>query len=208
MLRETMRAAAVCAPITERWFRSSIKPTEMPAATNHHEVSLVTTVDQRSFFGIPFELELELGYSVRSAEFFPLADGWQPTTEVDLIGLGTPSSWAIFTVTEETVDLTGTVEDAGGTPLCALALASGQFMFTCNPNGPYSLLDLPTEGDGTVKRQVYVDGVFPDSAGKRIDASGTVLLQNTATPVCAMALGNGQFGFTCDGTGNYMDASS
>jgi hypothetical protein len=135
------------------------------------------------------------------------------------------------------VDLTGTVQDQGGTPLCALALASGQFMFTCNPNGPYSLLDLPTESDGTVKRQVYVDGffpnvetltgstdetvvmtragncpdynsfpepgVFPDSAGKRIDVSGTVLLQNTQTPVCAMVLGNGQFGFTCDGTGTY-----
>jgi len=139
--------------------------------------------------------------------------------------------------TEETVDLTGTVEDAGGTPHCALVLASGQFMFTCNPNGPYSLLDLPTENDGTVKRQVYVDGFFPsvetltgsvdetvvmtragncpdynsfpepgvspDSAGKRINVSGTVLLQNTQTPVCAMALANGQFGFTCDGTGTY-----
>jgi len=135
------------------------------------------------------------------------------------------------------VDLTGTVEDAGGTPLCALALASGQFMFTCNPNGSYDLQDLPRAGDGTVKRQVYVDGffpnvetltgstdetvvmtratnctdynafpapgTFPDSAGKRIDVSGTVLLQNTQTPVCAMVLGNGQFGFTCDGTGTY-----
>ena len=135
------------------------------------------------------------------------------------------------------VDLTGTVEDASGTPLCALALASGQFMFTCNPNGPYSLLDLPTETDGSAKRQVYVDGffpnvetltgstdetvvmtragncpdynsfpepgVFPDSAGKRIDVSGTVLQQNTQTPVCAMVLGNGQFDFTCDGTGTY-----
>jgi hypothetical protein len=151
-------------------------------------------------------------------------------------------TWAEFTPVDgppppSGVDLTGTVEDAGGTPLCALALASGQFMFTCNPNGPYSLLDLPTENDGTVKRQVYVDGffpnvevlqgsvdetvvmtragncpdynsfpqpgVFPDSAGKRINVSGTVLQQNTQTPVCAMALANGQFGFTCDGTGNY-----
>jgi PKD repeat protein len=135
------------------------------------------------------------------------------------------------------VDLTGTVEDAGGTPLCALALASGQFMFTCNPNGPYDLQDLPRENDGTVKRQVYVDGFFPNvetlpgsddetvvmtrasncpdynafpdpgvnpgSDGKRIDVSGTVLLQDTQTPVCAMVLGNGQFGFTCDGTGSY-----
>ena len=135
------------------------------------------------------------------------------------------------------VDLTGTVEDAGGTALCSLVLASGQFMFSCDPNGPFSLTGRPTENDGTVKRQVYVDGffpnvevlqgsvdetvvmtragtcpdynsfpdtgVFPDSAGKRINVSGTVLLQNTQTPVCAMVLANGQFVFTCDGTGSY-----
>jgi len=135
------------------------------------------------------------------------------------------------------VDLTGTVQDAGGTQLCSLVLASGQFDFSCNPNGPFSLLDLPTESDGTVKRQVYVDGFFPNvetlsgsadetvvmtranncpdynsfpepsvvpgSAGQQINVSGTVLLQNTQTPVCAMALANGQFGFTCDGTGTY-----
>ena len=135
------------------------------------------------------------------------------------------------------LDLSGSVTDAGGTPLCSLVLASGQFDFSCNPNGPYSLLDLPRATDGTVKRQVYVDGffpnvenlpgstdetvvmtraidcpdynsfpapgVFPGSAGNRINISGTVLLQNTQTPVCAMVLGNGQFGFTCDGTGSY-----
>ena len=148
------------------------------------------------------------------------------------------ASWAVHEGNVGGVfDLTGTVQDQGGAPLCSLTLASGQFMFTCNPNGPYELLDLPTETDGTVKRQVYVDGffpnietltgstnetvvmtrasncpdynsfpepgVFPDSAGKRIDVSGTVLLQNTQTAVCAMVLGNGQFGFTCDGTGTY-----
>jgi len=135
------------------------------------------------------------------------------------------------------VTLTGDVQDEVGTPLCSLALASGQFMFTCNPNGPYELLDLPTESDGTVKRQVYVDGFFPNvetltgsadetvvmtrasncpdynsfpepsvvpgSADKQINVSGTILLQNTQTPVCAMALANGQFGFTCDDTGTY-----
>ena len=135
------------------------------------------------------------------------------------------------------LDLDGTVTDAGGSPLCALVLASGQFVFSCNPNGPFSLTDLPREADGTVKRQVYVDGFFPNvatltswtngtvvmtragncpdynsfpdpgvnpgSAGKRIDVSGTVLLQNTQTPVCAMVLANGQFDFTCDGSGSY-----
>lgn len=135
------------------------------------------------------------------------------------------------------VDLTGNVEDTGGTPLCSLVLASGQFTFTCNPNGPYSLLNLPRESNGTVKRQVYVDGffpnvmtlpgsvnedvvmtranncpdynsfpnpgVFPGSAGKRINISGKILLQNTQTSICAMVLANGQFGFTCDGSGSY-----
>ena len=136
------------------------------------------------------------------------------------------------------VDLTGTVENADGTGLCALVLASGQFMFSCNPNGPYSLLDVSRETDGSVKRQVYVDGFFPNvetlsgsvdetvvmmrtsscpdynsfpnpsknssSAGKWIDISGKVLLQNTQTPVCAIVLANGQFSFTCDGTGSYF----
>ena len=144
---------------------------------------------------------------------------------------------AITTSTSDLVDLAGTVKDADGTGLCALVLASRDFMFSCNPNGPYSLTNLPRESDGTVKRQVYVDGffpevdvlqgsvdeivvmtrasscpdynsfsdpsVFPDSAGERIDISGMVLLQDTQTPICAIVLANGQFGFTCDGTGSY-----
>jgi len=135
------------------------------------------------------------------------------------------------------VDLTGTVQDAAGTGLCAMVLASGQFTFSCNPNGPFSLTDLPREPDGTVKRQVYADGffpgidvltesvdepvimaaagscpdynppsnagVFPDSAGKRIDVSGSVLLQDTQTPLCALVLANGQYMFSCDGSGSY-----
>jgi hypothetical protein len=135
------------------------------------------------------------------------------------------------------VDLSGEVQNASGTPLCSMVLASGQFQFTCNPNGPYSLPDLPREGDGTVKRQVYVDGFFPKidvlqgstnevvvmqragtcpnyndpsspgnnpgSAGDRVNISGQILLQNSNTPICAMVLANGQFQFSCDGTGNY-----
>jgi len=49
----------------------------------------------------------------------------------------------------------------------------------------------------------YDPGFFPDSAGKRIDISGLVLLQNTQTPICAMVLANGQHMFSCDGTGSY-----
>ena len=137
----------------------------------------------------------------------------------------------------ETVDLTGFVQDPGGTGVCAIVLASGQFMFSCNPDGPFSLTDLPRENDGTVKRQIYADGflprvdvlsdsvdetvvmtragtcpdynpsydptVTPGSAGARVDISGSVLLQDTATPICAMVLANGQFMFSCDGMGSY-----
>ena len=134
-------------------------------------------------------------------------------------------------------DIDGSVETSDGTGLCSMVLASGQYMFSCNPNGPLSLKHLPTEIDGTVKRQVYVDGFFPrvdilpgsvnetvlmarsgtcpsyntpydpafvpGSAGMWINISGTVYLQNSQTPVCAMVLANGQYMFTCDGTGNY-----
>ena len=46
-------------------------------------------------------------------------------------------------------------------------------------------------------------GVLPGSAGKRIEISGKVLLQDSQTPICAMVLANGQYTFSCDGTGHY-----
>ena len=49
----------------------------------------------------------------------------------------------------------------------------------------------------------YDPGVFPDSAGQRIDISGSILLQDTQTPICAMVLANGQYAFSCDGSGGY-----
>ena len=145
-------------------------------------------------------------------------------------------SYVLQTVTDS-VDLSGTIKTINGQDICAMVLASGQFMFSCNPTGVFSLTGLPSENDGTVKRQIYADGffpkidilpgssddavvmtrsgtcpsyntpydpgVFPGSAGKRIDISGTILLQDTQTPICAMVLANGQFMFTCDGTGSY-----
>jgi hypothetical protein len=45
--------------------------------------------------------------------------------------------------------------------------------------------------------------VLPDSASRWIDISGRVFLQNSATPVCALVLANGQFAFSCDGSGSY-----
>ena len=49
----------------------------------------------------------------------------------------------------------------------------------------------------------YDPAVVPGSAGKWIDITGKVLLQNSQMPICAMVLANGQKMFSCDGTGNY-----
>lgn len=59
------------------------------------------------------------------------------------------------------VNLGGTIRTSDGTPVCAMALASGQFMFSCNPIGDFSLSNLPREADQTVKLQVYAAGFLP-----------------------------------------------
>lgn len=136
------------------------------------------------------------------------------------------------------VDLSGTIKTDTGLDICAMVLASGQYMFSCNPIGDFSLAGLPREPDGTVKRQIYADGflpkinvltgtatseavmlenagtctsynmpyspgTYPGSAGTWIDISGNVYLQNSSTPICAMVLANGQYMFSCDGSGSY-----
>ena len=68
-----------------------------------------------------------------------------------------------------TVNLSGKVQttfffpDGGAevVPVCAIVLASGEFMFSCDPIGPFSLNNLPREADGNVVRQIYADGFFP-----------------------------------------------
>ena len=136
------------------------------------------------------------------------------------------------------VDISGTIKATNDADICAMVLASGQYMFSCNPMGMFSLTDLPRESNGTVKRQIYADGFFPKvdilhdsvdeavvmtrsgtcpsyntpydpsfvpgSAGKWINIAGKVLLQDSQTPICAMVLANGQYMFSCDGTGSYL----
>ena len=58
------------------------------------------------------------------------------------------------------VDLSGTVQDAGGTGLCAMVLVNGQFTFSCDASGSYAL-NIPLDTNGQVKLQVYGDGFAP-----------------------------------------------
>jgi hypothetical protein len=60
-------------------------------------------------------------------------------------------------------NLKGTVQTADGTPMCALAIASGHSMFTCSPPiGTFSFTDLPLEPDGSITLQLYADGFYPN----------------------------------------------
>jgi hypothetical protein len=180
--------------------------------------------------GQPFAQEQSfeqwLGRSVGFVKFIQSIDG-----------VGTTNELLTSSFIDTPVDLTGTIKTDGGNDICAMVLASGQFMFSCNPVGVFSLTDLARANDGTVKRQIYADGFFPkidtlpgsiddavlmtrsgtcpsyndpydpgsfpDSQGKRIDISGAILVQDTQTPICAMVLANGQFMFSCDGSGSY-----
>ena len=61
---------------------------------------------------------------------------------------------------------------SGTTPLCALVLANGQSMFSCNPNGPFELSHVPLDGDGQVEVQIFVAGFAPFK--QKITPSGAV----------------------------------
>lgn len=50
---------------------------------------------------------------------------------------------------------------SGATPLCALVLANGQSMFSCGPDGPFSLQAVPLDGNGQIDVQVFVSGFAP-----------------------------------------------
>lgn len=61
------------------------------------------------------------------------------------------------------VDLNGSIKTAQGQDICAIIIASGKHMFSCDLGSPYALTGLPREGewDASVTRHVYAEGFFP-----------------------------------------------
>jgi hypothetical protein len=181
----------------------------------------------------PVEGPLDYGSTQTCVTFLPCGIFQVESGQINF----NPGEWTLGPP-PDLVDIDGTIKTIDGTDICAMILSSGQYMFSCNPIGIFSLEDLPREVDGTVKRQIYADGFFPKidtlpdsttepvvlthsgncpdynvpyepafvpgSAGKEIYIAGEVLLQNSETPICAMVLANGQYMFTCDGTGSYL----
>jgi hypothetical protein len=171
----------------------------------------------------------------------PQADfSLEPVSVVGRINMGRygNTAEAAYVVDTSLVDISGTVKTTDGTDICAMVLASGQYMFSCDPPGVFSLGNLPREQDGTINLQIFADGflpyretltgsgvtavtmtrsgvcpnynppsnadIYPGSAGQWITISGSVAVgSDSTTPVCAMVLANGQYMFSCDGTGSY-----
>jgi Tol biopolymer transport system component len=79
------------------------------------------------------------------------------------------------------IDLSGTIKTSTGTDICAMVLASGKFMFSCNPPGVFSLTGLPSENDGTVKRQIYADGFFPKADILTGSSDNVVIMTRSGT---------------------------
>jgi len=65
----------------------------------------------------------------------------------------------------ESIDYPGWIDIAGsvsleGIPLCAMVLANGQYMFSCDPDGEYQLT-VPLDPNGEITLFVFVDGLQP-----------------------------------------------
>jgi hypothetical protein len=72
-------------------------------------------------------------------------------TTINASDASTPSGWS---------RIIGTVL-ADGTPLCAMVLANGQYMFSCNANlGVYDLT-VPLDSNGQVTLYVFASGFSP-----------------------------------------------
>lgn len=58
------------------------------------------------------------------------------------------------------VQIKGNVTTEGGTSLCAMVLANGQYMFTCESIGIYNL-DVPLDSNGQITLFAFCDGLMP-----------------------------------------------
>ena len=58
------------------------------------------------------------------------------------------------------VSISGDITTQDGTPVCAMALANGQYMFSCNPTGKCNL-SVPLDENGQVTLFAFADGFAP-----------------------------------------------
>jgi len=64
------------------------------------------------------------------------------------------------TILPDWVNISGNITTSDGTPLCAMVLANGQYMFSCSPAGRYSLY-VPADDNGQITLFAFCDGLPP-----------------------------------------------
>lgn len=77
------------------------------------------------------------------------------------------------------VSIFGAMKDNAGNDMCGLVLANGQFMFTCSPDGPFSL-SVPLDANNQITLFGFADSHYPYK--KVLGASGgraDIVLQST-----------------------------
>ena len=84
---------------------------------------------------------------------------------MELVSSDSKTPTVTRTETEYVDNPPGWVEIAGsvsleGTSLCAMVLANGQHMFSCDGNGEYQL-SVPLDGNGEITLFTFVDGLQP-----------------------------------------------
>ncbi len=94
------------------------------------------------------DLEREMALNVRS-------DSAPGAKKAGAQAKGTPGT---------TTTIFGNIINNQGSPLCGLVLANGQFMFSCSPNGTFSLSNVPFDSNGVITLFGFVDGHFPFKA--------------------------------------------
>ncbi len=70
------------------------------------------------------------------------------------------SATPLLTQAADWVPIKGNVRLADGTPICAMVLANGQYMFSCGGDGAYSL-NVPLDNKGQVTLFAFADGFAP-----------------------------------------------
>jgi hypothetical protein len=103
----------------------------------------------------PFKSILSEGVTDYEVELTVNSSAQQPlVTVTSLEESSTKTGW---------VDISGTIENDSGLPLCAMVLANGQYMFTCNPVGEFTLTT-PLDGDGEITLYGFCSGMMPYKA--------------------------------------------
>jgi len=79
------------------------------------------------------------------------------------------------------VPIQGTVRLQNGTAICAMVLANGQYMFSCDGSGTYSL-NVPLDANGQITLFAFADGFAPFSTTLGPSGFPFGVYMNTAAP--------------------------